>query len=394
VAKPSLRVLRSCLTPGKVKTGCAISLVFALVGVVDSTGAQAATPSVYIWGHALNTGAEFSVPTALQGLPTGMVSVQAANWGGMAVDANGNVWDWGAKGELGNGTAKKNSWDTAVEAQGPTHVVSIGEGNSFAAAVDAQGDLWVWGNDKHGQLCLNRNGRNVTHPTEVPGVDARAVSGGGFHLEILLANGTVDTCGINQYGQLGNGTFKAVSKPTAVKGLTNVVAVSSGDLFSSALETDGSIWTWGYNRFGQLGIGSTARQDLPQEVTLPAPATEVYAGGDYPGDGHMLALLSNGVTEAWGNNAWGQLGQGTTTGMSSTPVPVQLSPGVTFTDVAAGGVTSYGIDTNGALWAWGGRRGELGNGFHSHVSQPQQVGKGFTAVSATATQSVGLSTGP
>ena len=383
-------------SPQRSRPRSALSLALALFGILSPTAAQAATPAVYIWGHGPAKAQEFQYPTAIQGLPSGIVAVQAGNWGGMAIDSQGNVWDWGSNGdgELGNGRATKTNWLDAVEAKGPTHVVSIGEGNSFAAAVDSHGGLWVWGNDNFGELCLNKRGRNVTRPVKVPGVDATAVSGGGYHLLVLLANGTVGTCGINQFGQLGDGNFRVSAKLVAVKNLTHVTAVSSGDLFSSALEADGSIWTWGYNPYGQLGNGTTKNEDVPQKVTLPAPASVVYAGGDFPDDGHMMALLSNGTTVAWGDNAWGQQGVGTTGGIYTTAHPVKMPTGVTFTTVAAGGVDSYGIDQAGNLWAWGGRSGELGNGLDSHVPLPEKVGKGFTAISATATETVGLSTGP
>jgi alpha-tubulin suppressor-like RCC1 family protein len=382
-----------------VKAGCALTLGVMTLGIAGVTAAQAATPAVYQWGFGSgSTAPRHLAPTAVHGLPSGIVAVQAGNWGGMALDSQGNVWDWGSntQGELGNARQTGSSWSTAVEAQGPSDIVSIGEGNSFAAAVDAHGDLWVWGNNNFGQLCFHSRRNSVARPVELSGVHAAAVSGGGFHLEVLLTTGTVDACGINQYGQLGNGTFTTERKLTPVMNLTHVVAVSSGDLFSSAMTADGSVWVWGYNRYGQVGNGTTTNADTPQKVTLPSPATQIFAGGDFPDNGHMVVLLSTGVAETWGNDAWGQLGIGVRGPIKTTPVAVEMPAGVTFTVVAAGGEETYGIDTTGQLWGWGGSKGEIGNGNArtARITTPMKIGKGFSAVSATASISVGLSTGP
>jgi len=320
----------------------------------------------------------------------------------MAIDSNGNVWDWGHDqfGELGNGK-RRSSPNVAVQAIGPTHVVSIGEGDDFAAAVDASGDLWVWGWNSDGQLCL-KGVRSVNIPVEMSGFGAAAVAGGGGHLLILMANGTVEACGLNHQGQLGNGSFHSSTRPVTVETkantpLTNITAISAGNMLSEATAADGTVWTWGHNQLGQLGLGSTQNQDFAHEVNLPASATQVYAGGDYPNDGHMLAILSTGQVMAWGSNTWGQLGDGKTGGKSTVPVAVDVPSGVTFSYVVAGGADSFAIDSTGNLWAWGGRvgAGDLGDGTKGGgFVVPKQIGTGFTLASATANETVGYSTGP
>jgi len=374
-----------------------VTTVGAVALLGPAPAAVASSSGVYQWGY---DGAVHLAPSLVQNLPSDIVAVQAGNWGGMALDGSGHVWDWGRNplGELGVGN-HASSPNRAVEAQGPSNVVSIGEGNNFAAAVDSSGDLWVWGWNKDSQICLPYSGNNGHHevkrPIEITGLGAKAVSGGGHHLIILLSNGTVDTCGLNAYGELGNGTFKSSSKPTQVIGLTNVVSVSSGNLISEALEANGSVWTWGYDRFGQLGIGSTLSEDIPQQVRLPGPATQIYAGGDYPSDGHMLAMLSGGTVEAWGNNLFGQLGNGSYVN-SSVPVPVHVPAGVTFASVAAGGADSFAVDTTGRLWAWGGRPGNIGDGTSTdgYISSPLLIGTGYSLLSATSNLALAYAPAP
>ena len=385
--------LRSAMRRFTIASALSVLGLSLAVGLVSTAGpANAETPnaSVHQWGM------ETSAMRVVSGLPSDIVAVQAANWGGMALDAGGHVWDWGRGqyGELGNGTTM-TSLNTAVEAQGPANVVSIGEGDDYAAAVDNFGNLWVWGDNLDGTLCLNHES-SVDSPVRISGLGAVAVAGGGAHLLILLANGTVDACGSNQYGQLGNGTTTSSPEPVAVRGLTNVVAISAGNTFSGALKANGSVWTWGRNTFGQLGIGTRTNEDVPQKVSLPAPATQVYEGGDYPYDGHMVALLTNKEMLAWGDDTWGQLGNGVSGQSFTTPQRVDVPSQVTFASVAAGGRDTFAIDTAGGLWAWGySGAGDLGitNEKGTAVVQPIRTGSGFSLVSATAVEGIGLSSG-
>ena len=370
-----------------------LTLLFmvASVGAGRPAGAQAAGQSVYQWGYIQRTIA------AVSGLPSDIVTVQAGDWGGMALDASGHVWDWGygTQGELGDG-GTTDSFTTAVEAKGPLHIVSIGEGYNFAAAVDRSGDLWVWGKDPDGALCLDRR-TDLTRPVEITKLRAKAVSGGGGHLLILLRNGTVEACGTDTDGQLGNGVMTGkFASPVAVVGLTDVVAISAGNLFSAAREADGSVWTWGYNAFGQLGNGTTTDADRPVEVPLPQPATQIEAGGDLPENGHMVALLSNGAMVSWGDDQWGQLGNGVSGTTFATPQVVDMPAGVSVASVAAGGEDSFAVASDGDLWAWGhDRDGDLGVTTTSRsVVRPILARHGFTIVSATADEGVGLSSGP
>jgi alpha-tubulin suppressor-like RCC1 family protein len=366
-------------------------MIVVLVGTSSVAYAQSAGGAVYQWGRTENT------ITALSGLPADVVAVQAGNWGGMALDATGHVWDWGygTDGELGDG-AVTNSMDTAVEASGPQNIVSIGEGDDFAAAIDNAGDLWVWGDNLHGTLCV-KNIAIVKTPVEISGLGATAVAGGGAHLMILLGDGKVEGCGDDRYGQLGNGKMAdGYMAPVAVVGLTDVVAITAGNDFSAALEGDGSVWTWGYNKFGQLGDGTTKDEDLPVKVPLPLPAVDIYAGGDRTINGHMVALLSDGSTVAWGNDKWGQLGNGISGQSFSLPQSVDTPAGVSFSSVVAGGEDSFAVDTDGDLWAWGQDRSkELGVAVNGGMAvKPVLVGSGFTTLSATADEAIGLSSAP
>ncbi len=167
--------------------------------------------------------------------------------------------------------------------------------------------------------------------------------------------------GYNSNGQLGNGTTTDSSVPIPVTlpdGVTPI-AVSAGWRTSLAEGSDGNVYAWGDNQFGQLGDGTQADSSTPGQVSLPSG---VKATAVSEGFATSLALGSNGTVYAWGANLAGQLGDGMDTGpeicgytpCSTTPVPVTLPGGVTATAVSEGGLyTSYALGSNGTIYAWG-----------------------------------------
>src|SRR5580658_2637833 len=199
----------------------------------------------------------------------------------------------------------------------------------------------AWGDDSRGELG-DGNFTQADTPAGVGGVSGvRAVAAGdGFDLA-LLSNGTVLAWGENQYGQLGNGSAGTqVATPAPVKGLSDVTAVSAGGGHALALLADGRVMAWGYNAFGQLGDGTTSDSSTPVEVEKLRAVKAIAAGAT-----HSLALLSSGKLMAWGNDELGQLGNGKLEEDSSVPSPVKGLKGVTA--ISAGYAGSLALLKNG-----------------------------------------------
>ncbi len=221
-------------------------------------------------------------------------------------------------------------------------------------------------------------------------------------------------------GQLGIGTTKVagpfgeapwVFTPMAVNDLSNVTSVSAGYAHTLAVSEGGSVMAWGLNSDGQLGVASSAGPEVCEEaiwkkyepcstnpVVVPglSGVRQVAAGGS-----HSLALLENGTVMAWGNNFYGQLGQGTTAGpeMCETPgyvdpvhscstSPIAV-PGLTgVVAVAAGADTSFALLENGTVLGWGlNEFGDLGNG----DAGVEPCGDGASRCNLTPTPASGLS---
>ena len=170
-----------------------------------------------------------------------------------------------------------------------------------------------------------------TIPVQILGAGSGvvAISAGAAFSMALKSNGTVLTWGNNASGQLGNWTFTDSSVPVAVVGVSGVKQVAAGAAFSLALLTNGTIKSWGNNASGQLGDG-TAPTDHAAAVTvyLTSGITQVSAGFS-----HAFARKATGTLRAWGRNASGELGLGTTV-QHNTPVGLSLSGSL---QVSAGG---------------------------------------------------------
>ena len=175
------------------------------------------------------------------------------------------------------------------------------------------------------------------------------------------ATGTALCWGSNSDGQLGiepiggiNTTAIEISAPTAF------VWLDVGTWFACGVDSDGAIWCWGDNRFGQHGDGNTGTHNTnPVQANPPAGVTftQVTAG-----ELHTCALDTDGTAWCWGDDDFEQLGTEAVQD-ASTPIQVEAPADVIFTSIEAGYFYNCAIDNQGAVWCWGSNAfGQLGNG--------------------------------
>ncbi|SNT10646.1 Alpha-tubulin suppressor [Asanoa hainanensis] len=311
--------------------------------------------TVKAWGGndfgQLDDGTHTSRP--IPGSVASLREVTAVAAGGrfsLALLRDGTLRAWGqnSSGQLGDGTTSDRT--LPVEVLGlPGHVTAIAAGNSTALALLADGTVLAWGLNSSGELGQG-TADNQPHPVPltVPLPQrATSIGAGLFHSLAVLADGSARGWGLNNEGQVGNGSNAVSVQPTpvAVVGLrgVRVKSVDGGFGHSLALPTNGRVKAWGSNASGQLGDGTNTPRLVPVDVLGLTGASAVAAGYDgFSANGHSLAITHGGV-RAWGENNRGQLGIGgfessnrasaVTTGLSPTH---SISGGLAFSLTAGG----------------------------------------------------------
>jgi alpha-tubulin suppressor-like RCC1 family protein len=265
------------------------------------------------------------------------------------------LYGWGNNNtnQLGIPITGTNYSDVPVPAAAVSDTKSISAGGESAIALLKNGTNESWGSNNQGQL---GNGGLGLGPLPVANIATiKSASYGADTGIALLKGGTVADWGNNYYGELGNGTTVTTGcvcseVPVAVPGLKHVKAVAEGFVTSYALLNNGTVMAWGFNRFGNLGNGTTTDSDVPVKVSGLSGVVAIFAGYF-----RAYALLSDGVVMGWGQQP---LGDGSGMG-SNVPVAVPDLSGVKA--MAVGGGFSLALLGNGTLMGWGDNTyGQLG----------------------------------
>jgi alpha-tubulin suppressor-like RCC1 family protein len=222
-------------------------------------------------------------------------------------------------------------------------------------------------------------GQVVTLVSQTPNVTIRYTTSGADPVDTDPGVSSGGTVAITRSMRLKARAFAAGSTPSAVvtADYTAVGAIAAGRSHSVALKADGTAWAWGYNATGQLGDGTTVQRSSPVQVNGLSGAIAVSARYLF-----SVALKADGTIWAWGDNSFGQLGDGTTT---TRTTPVQVSGLSDVVAISAGAYHVLALKKDGTIWAWGSNsHGELGDGTGTDRHTPTQVVNlsGVTAISA------------
>lgn len=332
--------------PIQVKDIPALTQISA--GSAHMVGLDAAG-QVWTWGYAGNgqlgrgDNEDPSYVPGIVSLPTKIVRVIAGSKQTFALDATGKVWAWGENYyyALGDGSGKGKS--KPVLLSGIDKVTALSSNAQRSAAVRSDGSLWIWG------------AGDYPSPTQVKGLPFAAVdvTVGGNQTLVLLSDGSVWGMGVNDKGQLSNGSTSEAFVFVKATGLPGMKSLVAGGEHVLAITQDGAAWSWGSNGLGQLGEAVDLERNIASKMPTLSNIVQVASG-----DNHGLALDTAGVVWAWGANSKGAVGDGS--GLDrSTPVKVAGLP--VIRRIAAGGNSSAAQDADGNVWVWGGNEtGQLG----------------------------------
>jgi alpha-tubulin suppressor-like RCC1 family protein len=341
-------------------------------------------------GHLGNGSAidKSSVPVPADGL-SDVTAVATGVFHSLALRSDGSVWGWGD--EYSNGVAADTNVPMRIAGLTATSIVA---GQQISGAVGSDGSAWAWGGNTRG--LLGRGDISEQPQNHVPGrviglTDVVSIDAEFGHFLALRRDGSVWAWGDNRSGQLGTpglGEYSAV--PVKVEGLSNIRAIATTAAASFAADNTGEVWAWGTGELLGDGVGQ-GRPDSNTPIKVSGLSGVTALSG---ASATLLALRSDGSLVGWGSNAEGQLGTGS---VSVAASPVAVGSGLAgVSAVAAGTYHTIALDRTGRIFAWGENRyGQLGDGSTESSLTPVEVSSisGATAIAANQVSSIAAISG-
>jgi alpha-tubulin suppressor-like RCC1 family protein len=377
----------------QIACGAATTCVLVNDGSIRCAGLNG---SGELGNGTITTTGSFGISTAVKvvGLPSNDAPQQVAPGGShtCALLTSGAVYCWGGggSGQMGNGSFTGST--SPVKVPLPAAASKVASGDSFICAVVNDGSVWCWGDNFFGELgdgtfTNGRTDQGKPSPVQVAtklftSPDALVASTRTAH---VMVGAQIFSWGEDKFGELGTGSpttsspfGSATPVSTSYAGQAVAISAASSGSHACLITNQAIIRCWGDNAFGQLGDGTvnsgvaTSTYATPNTVTgLTGTPSAVIAGGS-----HTCAIMTNGDFDCWGDDFSGELGDGVlrnTGSDQSVPSPSKATvvPGAPV--AAALGVShTCVLLKNGSVWCWGANgNGQLGNG--AFIDSPTAV---------------------
>ncbi len=339
-----------------------------------------------------------SAGAVTSGVATGLTFVARSPVSGEANVAISPALQVAAQDSLGNTALGAADTVTLALAANPSDALLLG--TTRVAMIDGMATFADLRVDRPGSgYTLAATGGGLTEVTSAPfamHVTFTSVDGGYVHSCGVTTSGAAYCWGDNFSGQLGEETspsawYRASPAPVARAEL-KFTTISTGVWHTCGTTPSGAAYCWGDNSFGQLGDGTNVARATPVPVAGGLRFAAVSAGSF-----HTCGVTTSGAAYCWGDNQNAQLGDGTTD-RRATPVPV--AGGYTFTTISAGHAHTCGVIPGGVAVCWGDDgSGQLGDGavsagnasFRPYPAPVVGV-RGFARVSAGNVHTCGVTT--
>lgn len=195
-----------------------------------------------------------------------------------------------------------------------SNVKQIAPGWQSTMVLQDNGTLYGWGYNGNGLIEEDTHTDSYAPKQIMTGVESCAISKwSNANAAVIKTDGSLWTWGLNEAGQIGDGTGKQAVNPVQI--MDGIKSISIGNRFMAAIDTNGDLWTWGDNTFGQLGNGNTSSVNQPQKVMDEVESIEL-------GPNYAIALKEDGSVWTWGANEFSQLGNGSTDAYKTTPTKI------------------------------------------------------------------------
>lgn len=340
----------------------------------------------YLWAWGLNDHYQCSnaypnpllIPSQIQ-FENNWTSISSSFYNTFAIKADGTLWSMG-------GSTQAEGIPQKITNDNDWAMIARGEFAFFAIKTD--GSLWAWGMNNCGQLG-DGTITSKSIPTRIgTETDWAYVEAGIVHTIALKNDGTMWATGYNNFGQLGNGTNVNSRNFIQIGNGYNWAKISCNIHYSLGLANDGTLWAWGQNDNAQLGDGTTINKSSPVQIGLTSDWADVSSNSH-----NSIAIKLDGTLWAWGENAEAQLGDGTTISIIS---PTQIGSDNDWSKIAVGSKHSLALKTDGTLWSWGENfHGQLGNNTLIDNYVPVKIGtdSDWQAIASQNNVSIALKTG-
>ena len=290
-----------------------------------------------------------------------------------AVTTGGAAYCWGNNidGDIGDGTSTARSVPTAVSGSYTWTDISVMDSDSNvsnpqfgltastfyeASCGITGGNAYCWGDNTVGELGTGNNTSSATPVAVTGGLTftklARANGAYGLHMCGITSTGAAYCWGINNYGQLGNGTSTNSNSPVLVSGGYTWSMLAVGSRQTCGVTTGNVAYCWGDGSSAKLGNGSTANKTTPTLVNGSLSWSSVATGAL-----HSCGITTSGAAYCWGDNTRAEvgLGAGSWNISYSSPVAVTVPSGVSstgWTDISCGYYSTVGVNS-GSIYSWG-----------------------------------------
>jgi len=334
----------------------------AATGWAHACGLTAAG-AAYCWGFdqgqgALGDGGTLTTPRPLPFPVAGGLSftgLDASAGTTCGLSQTGEAWCWGRNegGEVGDGSTENRAIPTQVA--GGHSFTSISVGVDMACALTAAGEPWCWGRG---------DWQAIPIPTPVAISVAEPL--------VQIAVGWRQACGVAASGSAycwlpPTSVGQSPIATPAAPGL-QLVAITAGAYQACGLTAEGKGWCWGLNNYGQLGDGTTTEQLVP----VPVSGGLTFSSLTTAADGWTTCGVTTvGTPHCWGRNEFGTAGSG---GVTDEPVPTPVfgAPAMISIDPSAHATCGLATSGDAVCWGWSGT-GVLGTGSSQYILEPVRV---------------------